>query len=160
MIQPRAKLKKEEYGYLLEFNSNELDISINKMDTPERTKMKVKQYIDANFIIVENLSEFDFLGESYNFNDVEPINEMDLFDVERRDLTNTKTFLSAPENASKLIPANKKNNYTGKKMKGAFRNITRDTLHWQEQYDNVYDTLGILKNKPVRKPKRKPKPKK
>jgi len=146
MTQPRAKLKKEEYGFLLEFNSNELNISINELDNPERTKMKVKQYVDANYIIVENSSEFDFLGKSYNFNDLKPINEMDLFDVERRDLTNTKTFLTAPENASKLISANKNNNYTGKRMKGAFREITRDNLHKLEQYDNLYDATKILKS--------------
>lgn len=158
MSSPRAKLQKTEYGYLLEFK-DELDISINALESPERTKMKVRQYVDANMILVENNNDFEFLGESYTFDGVEPINEMDLFDVERRDLTTVKELLKAPENASKTVPTNKV--YTKKRMKGAIREVVRDGLHGLEQFDSLYNAVGILKSEPARKPKkRKPKAKK
>lgn len=151
MNSPRAKLQKTDYGYLLEFR-DDLDISINELHNTELTKMKVRAYVEVNDIIVENLNDYDFLGESYSFDGLEPINEMDLFDVERRDLTTIKQMLKASENASKLIPSKK--NYTGNRMKCAVREIVRDGLHQLEQFDSLYNAIGILKSQPVKKPKK------
>lgn len=156
MASPRAKLQQTDYGYILEFK-DELDISINSLESAERTQLKVKQYVDANMILVENIGDFQFMQDQHSFDGIEPINEMDLFDVERRDLTTVKELLKAPENASKVIPAN--TTYPNKRMQGSTREILRDGLHKLDQFDSLYNAVGILKSEPAKKPKRKPKPK-
>jgi len=155
MTLPKANLKKTDYGFILEFNSEELDISINELANTERTKMKVRDYVSANGILLENSSDFDFLNESYNYVGLEPINEMDLFDVERRDLITTKEFLKASETASKVIPAGK--TYFKKRLKNATRPIVRDGLHKHEAFDSLYHAVGILEKQPGKKPKKRKK---
>lgn len=158
MSKIAAKLKKTDYGYLLEFKSDDFDISINEMNSPDRTKLKVKKYLQTNNILLENCKNFDFLNESYQFPEgIEDISEMDLFDVERRDLYSMKDVLDAPNKAHKVIKANTM--YPKKRLKGMTRQIVRDGLHKPEQFDSLYNAMGILQEEPARKPKRKAKKK-
>ena len=150
MNDTKVILRKKEYGYLLEFK-NEFDISINEMKNSETTKLKVKSYIDTNGLIVENKTEFDFLGESYAFEGAEPINEMDMFDVDRRDLTTMKDVLKAPDKAHKTVPANK--TYFKKRLKDTELTAERSNLHQHPAFDSAYEASGVTKNEKAKKPK-------
>ena len=143
-------LKKEEYGYLLEFK-NELNISINNLTNEQTTKLKVRNYVDVNNLIVENRSDFDFMNEKYQFEGAEVINEMDMFDVDRPDITKIGEFKKAPDNAHKLIKSGK--TYFKKRLKGTELRAERDPLHQHEAFDNVYKFSGISKNEKAKKSK-------
>ena len=91
------------------------------------------------------------MNEDYKFEGAEVINEMDMFDVDRRDITKLKDFKKAPDNAHKLIPANK--TYFKKRLKDTELKAERDVLHTHENFDNVYKASLIDKKEKPKIPK-------
>ena len=135
-----ANLKKQKNEYVIKFNDkNNLDIIIESLEDDELTKLKVKKYIEYNSIILENANSFNFLSNEYSFDPSLKIDEMDLFDVKRRDLVNLNTFLKSYDNVNKVIKP-KKNK---KELKGAFTSIKRDEIHKPDVYDSYYKAFGI-----------------
>jgi len=132
-------LIKENSGYTIKFNNSEFDVHIPNTKNEENTKFKVNSYIKYNNIILENANDFDFLSNDYNFSNIEPINEVDIFDVERRDLVNISDFINSYKSVSKNIKPKKKKKY----LKDFQQTIKRDDIHKSSVFDNLYQALGI-----------------